>query len=271
VSAVVLHKGEEPVISGSKGICNVFFAHCNLACVFCQNYQISDNNVENASWLTSLSVITDKIEEILDTGVNMLGFVSPSHQVNQMISIIESVNSRGYFPTIVYNSNGYDDASVLKDLNEIVDVYLPDIKYFSNNLALKYSNVNNYFEYAILALKEMIWQKGTSILINEDGLISSGVIVRHLVLPGHVEDSKQLLTFIAHEVSTNLSISLMSQYTPKGNLCGIDNLKRFLSQNEYSDIVETFIKLGFFRGWIQHLTSNNFYIPDFAQELPFKM
>lgn len=271
VSAIIPHKGEEPVISGKNGICNVFFAHCNLACVFCQNIQISENKILKSSWLSDVDLIANNIIKILDTGITMLGFVSPSHQVYQMIDIISKVNSRGYFPTIVYNSNCYDSVKLLRELNDIVDVYLPDFKYFSNELALKYSKVSDYLQFSILALKEMIWQKGTSLLINENGLISSGVIVRHLVLPGHTDDSKNLLTFIANEISPNLSISLMSQYSPIFYNGQVHNLKRPITETEYKEVVDTFYNLGFFRGWIQDIASNNLYLPDFSRELPFNI
>jgi putative pyruvate formate lyase activating enzyme len=269
VSSIVLHKGEEPVISGKKGVCNVFFAHCNLSCVYCQNHQISNNQIQNESWYTDYNEITDRISKILDNGVNVVGFVSPSHQIAQMIKIIEILKTKGYNPTIIYNTNAYENVEVLRELDGLVDVYLPDIKYFSDDVAIKYSNANNYFSIAIAAMKEMIWQKGTSILLDDNGLIESGVIVRHLVLPGHIDDSMYLLEYLANEFTTNLTISLMSQYNPTLSLPAFAQLNRTLSEKEYSEVVATFHKLGFYRGWIQEISSNNHYLPDFSRESPF--
>ena len=128
VASVFAHKGEEPPISGNKGICNVFFSHCNLQCVYCQNYQISRNNAPNENFKISLNQVVEKIIAILDTGINSVGFVSPSHFIPQMIEIINELNNRKYFPIIVYNSNGYDTIESLQLLEKYVDVYLPDLK-----------------------------------------------------------------------------------------------------------------------------------------------
>jgi len=268
ISSIFLHKGEEPVISGTKGICNVFFAHCNLRCVYCQNYQISGNDQFDKNWITNYDVAEEQIIRILDSGVSILGFVSPTHQVPQMVEIIERIWQLGYKPTIVYNSNGYDSVETLKKLEGIVDVYLPDFKYYDNILGKKYSGVNNYFDIASLALKEMYRQKGSTLLLSDEGLAESGIIIRHLVLPCCAEDSIKVFEYIAEELSPNLHISLMSQYFPTSNVFENEELNNKLSIEEYQKVVQKVEVLGF-KGWIQELSSYKFYQPDFSKESPF--
>lgn len=268
VSSIFLHKGEEPVISGTKGICNVFFAHCNLQCIYCQNYQISRNDSFDPTWQMSVEDIVLKISEQLNNGVNLLGFVSPSHQVSQMIRIIETLWSKGYKPIIVYNSNGYDSVEILRKIEGIVDVYLPDFKYFSNDLGLKYSGVANYFEVASEALKEMYRQKGSTILIDDEGLIESGIVVRHLVLPDTADDSIRVLEYIADDISPFLSISLMSQYYPTTRVMNNLSLNRKIRRDEYMRVVQRLEELGF-KGWIQDIDSPDSYCPDFNRYIPF--
>lgn len=268
ISSVFLHKGEEPVISGEKGICNVFFAHCNLQCIYCQNYQISQNNLFEPKWNIGLDDAVEQIIEQLDKGVKLLGFVSPSHQTVQMLRIIERLWKKGYKPRVVYNSNGYDSVDTLKRLDGVVDVYLPDFKYFSNDLGEKYSGVLNYFEAASKALKEMYRQKSSTILLDEDGLVESGVIIRHLVLPGHADDSINLLEYIADEISPFFHISLMSQYYPTHKVFEDKNLNRKITKDEYVRVVNKLEECGF-KGWIQDMESSNLYRPDFDRSTPF--
>ncbi|RPH30992.1 MAG: radical SAM protein [Bacteroidales bacterium] len=268
ISSIFLHNGEEPIISGNKGICNVFFAHCNLRCVYCQNYQISQNDGFEESWLMSVETAADRIIEILNKGVNLLGFVSPSHQIPQMLRIVDELRLRRYKPIIVYNSNGYDSVSTLRVLEGIVDVYLPDFKYFSNDLAREYSGVTDYFEVASKALREMYRQKGSTILLGDDGLIESGMVVRHLVLPGSTDDSVSVLEFIADEISPSLHISLMSQYYPTEKVCNTFPLNRKISKSEYLKVVSKLEVLGF-KGWIQDIDSSDLYRPDFNKKNPF--
>ncbi len=270
VASIVLHRGEEPVISGDKGICNVFFAHCNLTCIYCQNNQISRNSHCDKDWLTDYDDILESITRILNQGINILGFVSPTHQVAQMLEILNRLSEQGYNPRIVYNTNSYDNPLVLRELNGIIDVYLPDIKYFSNELAKRYSDADNYFNYALKTLREMIWQKGTSLVIDRDGLIESGVIVRHLILPGHVDDSKIVFEHLASEFGAQLTISLLSQYHPNRDaLTSNGRINRVITASEYNDVVNKLNELGFYRGWLQDLDSNNQYLPDFSKEEPF--
>jgi putative pyruvate formate lyase activating enzyme len=269
IASISVHTGEEPVISGKKGICNVFFSHCNMQCIFCQNYQISGKDCSIKTPERTLYEVVKNIKKILDTGIENLGFVSPSHMVPQMKTIIRALQEDGYFPYIVYNTNAYDKVETLKSLEEWVDVYLPDFKYSDPALSLKYSDSSNYPEIAGLAIKEMYRQKGNTIRLNENGIAESGLIIRHLVLPGAVENSLGVLRYIAEEISTRIYISLMSQYYPTPNVSGISPLNRKLIQSEYQQVVEELEKLGFTKGWVQDHESAGFYFPDFESEWPF--
>ncbi len=270
ISSIFLHQGEEPVLSGEKGICNVFFAHCNLQCVYCQNFQISRNQWSENYWLTEYDMIIDKICDNLDNGVELLGFVSPSHQVSQMIQIIKRLRDKGYFPRVVYNTNCYDSVETLRKLEGIVDIYLPDFKYFDNRLGEMYSNVPDYFNVASLALKEMFRQKGSTLIVNDHDIAESGIIIRHLVLPGYYKDSIKILNFIADNFSVKLHISLMAQYYPPDGLNLSLPINRVLSASEYSKVLEKIEELGF-RGWVQELKSADFYRPDFSRKKPFQL
>lgn len=268
VASICVHRGEEPVISGNTGICNVFFAHCNLRCIFCQNHQISRNSTSDAAWLVSYDQIVEQIVKILDSGVGALGFVSPTHQVFQMVQIVNRLHDLGYKPIIVYNSNGYDSVSTLQQLENVVDVYLPDFKYFDNSLALKCSFAVNYFDIASHAIAEMYRQKGASLITNADGVAEWGLIIRHLVLPGCAHDSTNLLRYIANEISPNVHVSLMSQYFPPAQLNLPGNLGRKLRHDEYQQVLEVYYQIGL-RGWAQELDSAENYQPDFLNNEPF--
>ena len=269
ISSVVVHKGEEPPISGDKGICNVFFAHCNLQCVYCQNYQISRNNINIEQFKMSYEQVLDRIIEILEeTGINIVGFVSPSHFVVETIEIIEGLYKRGYFPTIVYNTNAYDKVETLQMLEKYVDVYLPDMKYMDSRIAAKYSRAKDYPTVAVKAIEEMYRQKGDLLLINKDGYVHSGLIIRHLVLPGNIENSLAVLRFIA-SLSKDIHISLMAQYYPTAEAYKYPEINRVLTQKEYEVVVNELEKLGLSNGWIQDLESSDIYRPDFSREYPF--
>lgn len=270
VSSVFLHKGEEPVLSGSVGVCNVFFAHCNLQCVYCQNHQISCNALINEIWEKSVNDVVNLITPILDCGVRVLGFVSPTHQVVQMVEIIDALHQKGYFPTIVYNTNCYESVETLKELENVVDVYLPDFKYVNNSLGFQYSGVSDYFDVAKQALKEMYRQKGTSLLLGDDGLVEFGLIIRHLVLPNYSAESVELLNFLADEFSPRLHVSLMSQYYPPSDLYLPNSINRVLSKEEYSKVLSKMEILGF-RGWAQSMESSDSYRPNFNSNEPFSL
>ena len=270
ITTICKHFGEEPVISGKKGVCNVFFAHCNMQCIYCQNHQISKNKGGLKVKGKSIEEIVSEISAILDHGVDILGFVSLSHFVPQLKSIIHKLHDLGKKPVIVYNTNSYDKVDTLKSLENLVDVYLPDFKYADDKLAIEYSDAPGYSEIARKAIKEMVRQKGTSIRLNDEGQAESGVIIRHLVLPGHVENSKKVMRLIAEEISPLVHVSLMSQYYPSHNSVNHPIIGRALSKEEYESVIKEMSTLGLERGWLQEFESNEHYRPDFSLSLPFK-
>ncbi len=270
ISSICIHRGEEPVISGSRGICNIFFTHCNLQCSFCQNHQISDNKLNNNFFELPLESVIGQITDILDQNINIIGFVSPSHMIPQMKVIIRAVQGLGYHPTWVYNTNGYDKPETLRDLEGLIDVYLPDLKYMDSILAGKLSDAADYQEVAGAALKEMLRQKGTALRIDDEGYAESGILIRHLVLPGHIENSLSVLRFVAEELSPLLHIGLMSQYFPAGQHFDNPSLARTLNHREYKRVVQAMEEFGITRGFMQELKSFNHYRPDFSKKHPFE-
>lgn len=270
VATVCIHRGEEPVISGSDGICNVFFNGCNLHCIYCQNHEISHCASGYNNPGMSLNEITHKIIKILSQGINSVGFVSPSHVVPQVKAIIKRLNSRGFKPITIYNTNGYDKRETIRSLEGLIDVYLPDYKYVSENIAAEYSDASDYPETALKAIKEMYYQKGSTLIIDDTGHTENGLLIRHLVLPGHAEESKKVLHSIAEELSPGVHLSLMSQYHPTVEVKHHPVLNRPLYKTEYDSVVETLEVLGFRNGWIQDMDSNVNYMPDFKKENPFE-
>jgi putative pyruvate formate lyase activating enzyme len=268
ISSIFAHRGEEPVISGPNGICNIFFTHCNMQCVFCQNYQISRNDQPSAE--LQLNDVIDRIESFLDDGIRAVGFVSPSHFIPQMKAIMRKLESRGRKPVYVFNTNAYDKRETIESLERVMDVYLPDLKYMDDDLAVRYSDAPGYPDIAAEALKEMYRQKGPDIVLDDRGVIESGMIIRHLVLPGHVQNSKECLRFIAEELSPSVHISLMSQYYPTPMVAGHPKLGRYLLPEEYDEVLEEFERLGFWRGWVQDLESPHCYRPDFTKPNAFE-
>ncbi|MFA7124185.1 MAG: radical SAM protein, partial [Candidatus Delongbacteria bacterium] len=267
--SICIHKGEEPPVSGPNGICNVFFSHCNMQCVYCQNFQISDNKFAANSYEMTLETAVNKIIDILDKGIPALGFVSPSHQIPQMLSIIEELHKRSYKPIIVYNSNGYDKVETLKELEGIVDVYLPDFKYCDSVLSKELSDAPDYPATALKAIKEMYRQKGSLLITNDSGYAESGLIIRHLILPGLAQNSIRLLGTITKEVSPEVHISLMSQYFPPKTLSP-SYLNYKITEEEYRLVTDEMERLGLYNGWLQEYDSQNNYRPDFNKEHPFE-
>jgi putative pyruvate formate lyase activating enzyme len=270
IASICVHRGEEPVISGEDGICNIFFSGCNLHCVYCQNHEISQCSSPSVSSETDLATVLDKIIKILSGGITAIGFVSPSHVVPQVKAIIKGLNLLGYKPVTVYNTSGYDKKETIRSLYGFIDVYLPDYKYVSNKLSKEYSDASDYPDIALKALKEMYYQKGSTLSIDENGRVENGLLIRHLVLPGHAEESKKVLNSIADELSTGVNLSLMSQYHPTEKVRHHPVLNRSLYKTEYDSVVETMETLGFRNGWVQDMDSNLNYRPDFRKENPFE-
>lgn len=258
------------MLSGPRGICNVFFRSCNLRCTYCQNYQISRADGEPAE-LVGVDRVMARIEQLLRTGLKAVGFVSPSHYVPQVIELIDRLEQRSPRPRLVYNTNAYDRVDVLKTLEGRIDIYLPDLKYMDERLGRELSGVPRYPETATEAIREMYRQVGSSLWLDDDGDAVRGLIIRHLVLPGYVENSKAVLRWIASELSPSVHISLMAQYYPTPEVRNHPSLGRTLHPDEYAEVVEEFERLGFYRGWVQELESERHYRPDFDQDHPFEM
>lgn len=268
VSSVCLHHGEEPVLSGENGICNVFFSKCNLQCIYCQNHQISRCCETNGKEMTTLQ-LAEKIIPFLLQGIDMLGFVSPTHFVWQMVETLDILHDKGFFPTVVYNSNGYDSVETLRQIADYVDVYLPDFKYMDKNLAQNLSKAADYPEKAKLAILEMYRQKGAKLEIDENDLCRKGLIVRHLVLPEQTQNSCNVLKSIA-EIDRQIFISVMSQYDAPFAIPQFPFLNRSLKPEEYEIVTDCIDDLGFENGWVQEMDSKNCYIPDFNKDNPFE-
>lgn len=286
ITSIVLHRGEEPPISGNNGIVNVFFPSCNMQCIYCQNWEISCRGTQGK--VMSLDEVCDAIISLLQQSENNLGFVSPSHFVLQMMIIVEELRKRGHFPTIIYNTNGYDLPETIRSLEGIVDVWLPDFKYSDDDLAVTLSDAPHYCSFALKALKEMVHQVGATLHTDESGIARRGIIIRHLVLPGFAENSLGVLRLIAEHLSPNLHISLMSQYYPsdrpssaypaigeekkthKSQIENYQSLTRTVSRMEYETVIERFHSLGFTRGWLQEFDSHQNYRPDFSKDHPFE-
>jgi putative pyruvate formate lyase activating enzyme len=270
IASVCVHKGEEPVISGNNGICNIFFSGCNLHCIFCQNHEISRPLSGIKKPGEDLTKVLDKIEEILFYGVNAVGFVSPSHVVPQVKTIIEGLHSRNLKPVMVYNTNSYDKAETIRSLDGLIDVYLPDYKYVTKEIASEYSDAVDYPLVALKAIKEMYYQKGSTLRLDDNGMAENGMLIRHLVLPGHSEESINVLRMITDELSPGVHLSLMSQYHPTYLVNDHPVLSRSLYKEEYEAVVEEMNNLGFRNGWVQEMDSNMNYRPDFGKEEPFE-
>jgi putative pyruvate formate lyase activating enzyme len=208
--------------------------------------------------------------KILSTGINAVGFVSPSHVVPQVKAIIKGLNSRGLKPVTVYNTSSYDKAETLRSLAGLIDVYLPDFKYVTSSLALEYSEASDYPEVAIKALKEMYYQKGSVLRVDEKGQAESGMLIRHLVLPGHIEESVKVLEIIAEELSPGVNLSLMSQFHPAFQAGTHHLLNRPLRKDEYEIVVAAMDRMGFRNGWVQDMDSFQNYLPDFRNANPFE-
>jgi putative pyruvate formate lyase activating enzyme len=270
IATICIHKGEEPVISGKDGICNIFFAGCNLHCIYCQNHEISQCVLPAGDSDMDLESVLDKIVKILLGGIGSVGFVSPSHVVPMVKAIIRGLNLRGFKPITVYNTNGYDKPATIRDLEGLIDVYLPDYKYVTNDLAAEYSGASDYPAVALKAIKEMYYQKGSTLASDALGRAENGLLIRHLVLPGHAEESKKVLYSIAEELSPGVHLSLMSQFHPTDNVKHHPVLNRSLYKEEYESVIATMEKLGFRNGWVQDMDSNISYRPDFSKENPFE-
>jgi putative pyruvate formate lyase activating enzyme len=268
ISYAGLHSGEEPPISGTRGSGTIFFAGCNLRCVFCQNYQISQEfQAGEMKTLTAEALVAEMLR-LAEAGAHNINLVSPSHVIFQAADAIVEAKSRGLVIPIVYNSNGYDSVDALRQVRGLIDVYLPDIKYLSNDLARRYSGADDYADIIPGVLREMLEQVG-HLELGDDGLARRGLLVRHLVLPGAVENSRRCLAFLA-QLSPAIHVSIMSQYSPQYRAANYPEINRPLTVCEYDEVTDCAVELGLENAFIQELDSRHRYLPDFDLDRPFE-
>ncbi|HTX78242.1 MAG TPA: radical SAM protein [Longilinea sp.] len=268
ISHAGLHFGEEPPISGTKGSGTIFFAGCNLRCVFCQNFQISQEFKLHPSRELTVSELADEMLGLQNKGAHNINFVSPSHMIFQMADAIVEAKKRGLSVPVVYNTNGYDSVEALKQIRGLVDIYLPDIKYMDDVLGRELSEVDNYSKVIPGVLSEMLDQVG-HLQMDDDGIARRGVLVRHLILPGHLDNSYECLQELA-DISTDFFVSIMSQYSPQYKACDYPVINRKLTNAEYDEITDFALELGLENAFVQELDSQENYLPDFNQERPFE-
>ena len=275
VSSYTAHFGEEPCLSGTKGAGNIFFGNCNLRCVYCQNYQISQTHKEQKKNEITHERLAEMMLELQDRGCHNIGFVSPTHFAPQMARGILLAAEKGLRLPIVYNTNAYDSVEVLKLLDGIVDIYLPDLKYADSDAGFQYSKVRDYKEHARAAIKEMHRQMGDSLVFGDDGLLKRGLMIRLLVLPNDLADIESNLRWIRDELSPKTAVSLMAQYYATNKAVTDDRyilLSRRISEGEWFEAVSLLNDLGIEEGFMQEYESaSHYYRPDFTDaEKPFR-
>ncbi|MDR1720862.1 MAG: radical SAM protein [Endomicrobium sp.] len=248
VASSVIHRDEEPPISASGGSGAIFFSNCTLNCVFCQNYPISQFGNGREVSIEDLVVVMLNLQK---KGVHNINFVSPTHYSAQVASAVLIARKKGLIVPVIYNCGGYEEVKTLELLEGIIDIYLPDIKYSDNETAFKYSGIKDYVEVNRAALKEMKRQVG-NLKFDDKGVAQKGFIVRHLVLPGNIENTKKALEFVAEELSENTFVSLMSQYQPTYKSNNFNELSRSLREEEYEEAVSYLKLLNLENGWIQN-------------------
>lgn len=264
VAKACLHMWEEPCISGTSGSGAVFFSGCNLKCIYCQNFDISQNNYGK---VISIERLQEIFVELINKGAHNINLVNPSHYTSAIKQALLTLKQQGKLNVpVVYNTNGYETIDTLKSFKGLVDVYLPDFKYFSEKTSLKYSRAQDYPEVSKKAIIEMYNQVGSPVL-DASGIIRQGLIIRHLILPGHVKESINVLNWISENLPKSVYISLMSQYTPYYCAYEYPEINRPITRYEYEKVVKHLYKLGLVDGYIQERQSANIqYIPDFNLE-----
>ena len=258
VALASIHNFEEPCISGRDGSGTVFFSNCNLSCEFCQNYEISQQGLGKE---ISIERLAEIFIEQQSRGADNINLVSPTSYAVQIIEAIKIAKNNGLKIPIIYNTNGYENIETLKLLEGYIDIYLPDLKYAENDLAKKYSKIENYFEIATSAIKEMYRQVGKN-EYDENGIIKAGIIIRHLILPNHTENSKKVLKWIAENMPKNITVSVMAQYFPTYKAKEIKDINRKITKYEYQKIENYLYSLDLENGYIQEMGNNEeIYVP----------
>jgi len=247
VYSYIQHHGEEPALSGSNGSGTIFFAYCNMKCAYCQNYQFSQLDTGEKVSIERLASIMLDLQR---SGCHNINLVSPTHYVPQILTALETAIKEGLNIPIVYNTSGYDSVETIKMLDGIIDIYLPDMRYSDNGMALRYSDAPDYMECNRSAIEEMYRQVGDLVLDN-GAIAKKGLIIRLLVLPNRVSGTTQSLKFIRDRISKNAYLSIMSQYYPTFKAHNFKEISRRVERSEYNNVVDEVFSLGLNNGWVQ--------------------
>jgi putative pyruvate formate lyase activating enzyme len=275
VSSYTAHFGEEPALVGTHGAGNIFFGNCNLRCVYCQNYQISQTHKEQIRNEVTHERLAEMMLELQERGCHNINFVSPTHFAPQMARAVLIAAERGLNLPIVYNTNAYDSVEVLRLLEGVVDVYLPDLKYAEDEAGYLYSKVRGYTEYARRAVAEMHRQMGDTLVFDEDGLLKRGLVIRLLVLPNDLAGVRESLEWIRDALSPRVAVSMMAQYYATNRAATDERyimLSRRITESEWLRALSALDELGMAEGWMQEYDgASHYYRPDFTdREVPFK-
>ena len=270
ISSAMPHHGEEPPISGSRGSGTIFFSYCNMKCVYCQNYQISQ---EHEGAKKSIDSLADSMVVLQNSGCHNINFVSPTIWIPQIVKALSYARNKGLSVPAVFNTGGYDNPKIIKMLDKIIDIYMPDMRYGSDQMARKYSMAEEYVKYNRQSVKEMYRQVG-GLKLDPDGIAVKGLMIRLLVLPYNIGGIKKTLDFIKNELSVDVYLSIMAQYHPTYNAFEYTKLNRRATAKEYLEVVRYAEKKGFCFGWTQdHISLSSKedpFIPDFKDKNIFK-
>lgn len=274
ISSALPHYGEEPPISGNKGSGTVFFGYCNMKCLYCQNYQISQEFADSDFKEADIKDLSEIMILLQEQGCHNINFVSPTIWIPQIIESIKlTKETKNFNIPIVFNSGGYDNPKIIKLLKGFIEIFMPDIRYSDNDNAFKYSGVKNYVENNRKSLIEMYDQVG-ALKINKNGIATQGLMIRLLILPDNISGVKKSLDFIKYELSTDVYISIMAQYHPLYKANSFPELNRKINYREYIEVINYAEKLGFSNGVIQEFenpdTAEDLFIPDFKNKNIFK-
>lgn len=266
VASVCAHRGEEPALSGSRGSGTVFFGNCNMRCVYCQNFQISQDYKAQRRHEMETRVLAERMLFLQDElGCHNINLVSPSHFVPQIVRAVLEAVPLGLRRPLVYNTSSYDSVATLRELDGVVSIYLADLRYASNKWGRRFSKAPDYVERSRAAIKEMYRQVG-NLVTDEEGVARKGLIVRHLILPNGIAGSRDSLNWLVREISPRVAVSLMSQYFPVHRARRNPLLSRTISPEEYDEVSRLVDELGIENGWMQEMGASRDYLPDFSRE-----
>lgn len=258
-----LHMWEEPPISGKNGSGTIFFSNCNMKCIYCQNKKIS---IDGYGKYISMKKLEEIMLELQKKGAHNINLVTPTHYVPQIASVLQKIKDKSLKIPVVYNTSSYECVGTLMMMRNLVDIYLADLRYYDDDLAVKYSKCRDYFENATMAIDEMYRQVG-EIKINDEGMLEKGVVVRVLILPGHVDDSKKIIEYLYKTYGNDIFISIMNQYTPVCK-CKYSNLNRKVTEDEYNEVVNYAIDLGVVNAFVQEgEAADDSFIPKFNKDI----